>query len=139
MGARRERAPYKVRIKKTGLSNRDVHGFIEDFTDRYSLRMSLGEDLRDLYNFELEAFCEGVKVFLLDMKYINNAGIEMTVRDRKEDYIVIEVEGEFYEAEHWYENGLEYIICSDIVWASDQIYNENEMNEQRSSEEKESV
>lgn len=120
MGARRERAPYKVRIKKTGLSNRDVHGFIEDFTDRYSLRISSGEDLRFVYDYELEAFCEGFKVFELDREYENNASLSIIVRERKEDRIIVEYEEELYEVfDFFIEEGVETLILSDIVWRAD--------------------
>lgn len=111
--------------------NEDVHRFIEDFSSRYASRISKGEDLRALYDFELEAFMEDLKVFYIDTTYKNEADIEVTVKSRGDGFLVVEYEGELYRTDTLFiEEGVECAICSDILFWADQIYNENEMNEQ---------
>lgn len=120
---KKERVPYKVRINRSGLTNEEVHRFIENFTDRYSLRLSMGEDLRDLYDFELEAFCEGNTVFYIDSTYTNEAEITITVRSRGEGFLIVEYEGELFKTDSLFigEDGVEGIIASDILFFADQI------------------
>ena len=117
---KKERVPYKVRINRSGLTNEEVHRLIENFTDRYSVRLSMGEDLRFVFDYELEAYSEGVKVFLLDREYENNASLSIIVRERKEDRIIVEYEEELYEVfDFFIEEGVETLILSDIVWRAD--------------------
>lgn len=124
---RQKNNPFRVPIKRSGLTNEEVHRFIENFTDRYSVRLSSGEDLRFVYDYELEAFCEGVKVFLLDREYENNASLSIIVRERKEDRIIVEYEGELYEVfDFFIEEGVETLILSDIVWRADTMKTNNE-------------
>lgn len=137
---RQKNNPFRVPINRSGLTNEEVHRFIENFTDRYSVRLSSGEDLRFVYDYELEAFCEGFKVFELDREYENNAGLVITVRGREEGKITVEYEGELYETfDFWIEaeDGVETMVLSDIMWSADQ-YNENETND-RGTEEEEKV
>lgn len=128
----RKTVPYKVKIDIHGrLTNEEIHNFVENFTERYSGRLNTGEDLRSLYDFELEAFVEGVSVFYIDTTYKNEAGIEVTVKSRGDGFLVVEYEGELYRTDTLFiEEGVECAICSDILFWADQIYNENEMNEQ---------
>ena len=128
----RKTIPYKVKIDIHGrLTNEEIHNFVENFTERYSGRLNAGEDLRSLYDFELEAFVEGVSVFYIDTTYKNEAGIEVTVKSRGDGFLVVEYEGELYRTDTLFiEEGVECAICSDIMFWADQIYNENEMNEQ---------
>lgn len=130
---KRERVPYKVQIEIRGRKNNsDVHRFVEEFSSRYASRISKGEDLRVLYDFELGAFMEDLKVFHIDTEYENSSGIVITVRQRGEDYLVFEYEGNLYSSEGLWidEDGVEWLMSSDMLWHADQIYNENEMNEQ---------
>lgn len=128
----RKTVPYKVKIDIHGrLTNEEIHNFVENFTERYSGRLNAGEDLRSLYDFELEAFVEGVSVFYIDTTYKNEAGIEVTVKSRGDGFLVVEYEGELYRTDTLFiEEGVECAIFSDIMFWADQIYNENEMNEQ---------
>ncbi len=117
---RQKNNPFRVPINKSGLTNEEVHRFIGDFTDRYSVRLSSGEDLRFVFDYELEAYSEGVKVFMLDREYENNASLSIIVRERKEDRIIVQYEEELYEVfDFFIEEGVETLILSDIVWRAD--------------------
>ncbi len=120
---KKESVPYKVRINRSGLTNEEVHRFIGDFTDRYRNRLNMGEDLRALYDFELEAFCEGNTVFYIDSTYTNEAEITITVRSRGEGFLIVEYEGELFKTDSLFigEDGVEGIIASDILFFADQI------------------
>lgn len=120
---RQKNNPFRVPIKRSGLTNEEVHRFIENFTDRYSVRLSMGEDLRALYDFELEAFCEGNTVFYIDSSYTNEAEITITVRSRGEGFLIVEYEGELFKTDSLFigEDGVEGIIASDILFFADQI------------------
>jgi len=133
MGARRERAPYKVKIEIRGMkTNEDIHRFVEEFSSRYACRISKGEDLRALYDFELEAFMEDLNVFHIDNTYTNEAGVSIIIRSRGEEHLVFEYEGNLYSSEGlWFgEDGVEVIMASDMLWYADQYTKENEVNEQ---------
>ncbi len=117
---KKERVPYKVRINRSGLTNEEVHKFIEDFTDRYRNRLNMGEDLRYVYDYELEAYSEGFVVFRLNEEYENNASLSIIVRERKEDRLIVQYEEELYEVfDFFIEEGVETLILSDIVWRAD--------------------
>lgn len=119
--------PFRVPIKKSyGLTNEDIHRFIEEFTDRYSVRLCMGEDMRTLYDFELEAFSEGNTIFYIDSSYTNEAGITITVKSRGEGFLIVEYEGELLETNSLFfgEEGVEGMVVSDILFFADQIYNE---------------
>lgn len=120
---RQKNNPFRVPINRSGLTNEEVHRFIEDFTDRYRNRLNMGEDLRTLYDFELEAFCEGNKVFYIDSTYTNEAEITITVRSRGEGFLIVEYEGELFKTDSLFigEDGVEGIIASDILFFADQI------------------
>lgn len=123
---RQKNNPFRVPINRSGLTNEEVHRFIENFTDRYSVRLSSGEDLRFVFDYELEAYSEGVKVFLLDREYENNASLSIIVRERKEDRLIVQYEEELYEVfDFFIEEGVETLILSDIVWRADTMKTNN--------------
>lgn len=126
-----------MKIEIRGMkTNEDIHRFIEDFSSRYAYRISKGEDLRALYDFELEAFMEDLKVFHIDTEYTNEAGITITIRSRGEEHLVFEYEGNLYSSEGlWFgEDGVEVIVSSDMLWYADQYTKENEMNDGHTEE-----
>lgn len=134
---KRERVPYKVKIEIRGMkTNEDIHRFIEDFSSRYASRISKGEDLKALYDFELEAFMEDLKVFHIDTEYTNEAGITITIRSRGEEHLVFEYEGNLYSSEGlWFgEDGVEAVMASDMLWYADQYTKENEVNDGHTEE-----
>lgn len=124
---RQKNNPFRVPINRSGLTNEEVHRFIENFTDRYSVRLSSGEDLRFVYDYELEAFCEGNTVFYIDSSYTNEAEITITVRGRGEGFLIVEYEGELFKTDSLFigEDGVEGIIASDILFFADQIQMKN--------------
>lgn len=111
-----------LRRSSGGLTNEDIHRFIEEFTDRYSVRMCMDENLRTLYDFELEAFCEGNTIFYLDFSYTNEAGITITVRGRGDGFLMVEYEGELLRTNSLFigKDGVEGLIVSDVLFFSDQ-------------------
>lgn len=101
------------------LDRNDIHKFNDEFTSRYADRLSKGEDLKFVWEFELGCVETGLKYFELDKSYTNLLGLTITVRNRREDFIIVEYEGELYEADYGHEDGVEFLVLSDALWYAD--------------------
>lgn len=112
---------------KYGLSEQEVHDFVDEFTNRYAVQLNEGRDLRFVYDFELSCLETGLKHFYLGQTYTNPDGDKMVVVDRREDMLVIDYKGEWYGVDYWHEDGMEYCLMEDTRWSAGDIQpNENE-------------
>lgn len=111
---------------KYGLSEQEVHDFVDEFTTRYAVQLNEGRDLRFVYDFELSCLETGLKHFYLGQTYTNKDGDIMVVVDRREDMLVIEYKGEWYGVDYWHEDGMEWCVMEETRWSADDIQqNEN--------------
>lgn len=106
---------------KYGLSEQEVHDFVDRFTTRYAGLLNEGRDLRFVYDFELSCLETGLRHFYLGQTYKNKEGEVMTVIDRREDMLVIEVDGEYFGVDYWHEDGMEWCVLEDTRWSADDI------------------
>lgn len=106
---------------KYGLSEQEVHDFVDKFTTRYAGLLNEGRDLRFVYDFELSCLETGMRHFYLGQTYANPDGYTMVVVDRREDMLVIEVDGEYFGVDYWHEDGLEWCVLEDTRWSADDI------------------
>lgn len=58
-----KRKPFTVPIRTTVLTMEDVHTFNELFIKRYSIQISEGEDMREVWEREIDLFEKGVAFF----------------------------------------------------------------------------
>lgn len=98
-----------------------LHQFNFDFVTRYAKQLSEGKDMRFVFEYELSCFESGLKNFYLGQTYKNSEGEIMKVVDRREDMLVIEYQGEYYEVDYWHEGDVEYCIMNDIEWSATDI------------------
>lgn len=126
---------FYIRIPFTGLTQNEVRKFNEEFITRYSGRLSKGEDLRFVWEFELSCLETGLKYFKLDTEYTNLLGMTVTVRQRREDFLIVEYEGDMYEADFGHDGESEFLVLSDAIWRADftpeEDTTENEYNGER--------
>lgn len=106
---------------KYGLSEQEVHDFVDEFTNRYAVQLNEGRDLRFVYDFELSCLETGLKHFYLGQTYKNNDGEVMKVIDRREDMLIIEVDGEYFGVDYWHEDNMEYCVMEDTRWSAGDI------------------
>lgn len=103
------------------LTEADIHRFNDGFTSRYAGRLSKGEDLTFVWDYEIGCMQTGVKCFELDREYTNRIGLTITVRQRREDFLIVEYEGDLYEADYGREDGTEFLVVSDCMWWADYV------------------
>lgn len=117
----KNREQFKVTIKKVkyGLTDEDVHKFVDEFTSRYSTQLNEGKDMRFIYDFELGCLETGLKHFYLGCVYVNGDGDVMKIIDRREDFLIIEYDGDCYEADYWHDDCLEYCVLDGMRWSAD--------------------
>lgn len=101
------------------LNQEDIHKFNESFSSRYASRLSKGEDLKFVWEFELGCVETGLKYFELDKSYTNKLGLTITIRQRREDFLIVEYDSELYEADYGHEDGVEFLVLSDALWYAD--------------------
>lgn len=100
------------------LTREEMHAFIGEFVSRYYGRLSEGRDMRELFDFELTCKEDGFRPFYLDMTYTNSAGKSMTVKDRRDDFLIVEYDGELCEADYWYDEDVEWLVVEGERWSS---------------------
>lgn len=101
-----------------GLTEEQVHRFVDEFTTRYATQLNEGRDLRFVYDFELSCLETGLVHFYLGQTYTNESGEKMTVIDRREDMLIIEYDGDCFGVDYWHEDGMEYCVMEDIRWSA---------------------
>lgn len=106
---------------KYGLSEQEVHDFVDEFTTRYAVQLNEGRDLRFVYDFELSCLETGLKHFYLGQTYTNKDGDIMVVVDRREDMLVIDYKGEWYGVDYWHEDGMEWCVMEETRWSATDI------------------
>lgn len=94
------------------MNKTQMHEFNEDFISRYAKRLSLGEDLRMVWEREFTATETGIKFFELDKEYVSDDGKEKIkyLGMLDEAYSLIEYHGEQVEVEMFHNNRSEYIV-----------------------------
>lgn len=114
--------PFYAKIQANNELNWEkLHQFNFDFVTRYAKQLSDGKDLRFVFEYELSCAETGLKNFYLGKSYKNSDNEVMTVVDRREDMLVIEYKGEYYEVDYWHEDDIEYCIMDDIEWSATDI------------------
>lgn len=109
-----------------GLSEEQVHKFVDEFTTRYATQLNEGRDLRFTYEFELSCLETGLQYFYLGQTYVNEDGEVMTVIDRREDMLVIQYGDDYYGVDYFHEDNMEYAVMDGITWSAADIQpNEN--------------
>lgn len=93
-----------------------VHNFICDFTTRYANQLSK-DDFKYIYEFELSAFVNGQSIFYLNKPYKNRIGKIIIIKERYEDKLIVNYEGEDYEVvDFWMNYDEETIVFNDCLW-----------------------
>ena len=124
----RNTKPFYMDIHQVhyGLSEEQVHRFVDEFTTRYSKQLNEGRDLRFCYEFELSCLETGLVHFYLGQTYVNEDGETMSIIDRREDMLVIQYGDDYYGCDYWHEDGVEYCVMDEITWSAADIQpNEN--------------
>lgn len=124
----RNTRPFYMSVQQVqyGLSEEQVHRFVDEFTTRYATQLNEGIDLRFVYDFELSCLETGLQFFYLGQTYTNSDGEVMKVIDRREDMLIIEYEDEYYGVDYWHEDNTEYCVMEDTRWSATDIQpNEN--------------
>lgn len=114
--------PFYAKIKANNELNwGKLHDFNFEFCSRYAKQLSEGKDMRFIFEYELSCFETGLKNFYLGKTYTNPDGEVMTVVDRREDFLVIEYQNEYYAVDYWHEDNIEYCLMVDIEWSTKDI------------------
>lgn len=116
----RNTRPFYMSVPQVqyGLSEEQVHRFVDEFTTRYATQLNEGRDLRFTYEFELSCLETGLKHFYLGQTYTNSDGEVMTVIDRREDMLVIQYGDEYYGVDYYHEDGMEYCVMEHTRWSA---------------------